>query len=356
MTEKSMLWTAAAGTGDGAATYTEAETTRLFRRLVTGGDNEGVLRDPDEEFGAAGSNELEVSGTSSPVQVEAGDAWCHGYYYWNTAQEDVAIASPVGATRIDRIVLRVDFSADTVRITLVAGTEGSGSPPSLTQNATYWDIPLAQASITTGGVITITDEREYCHFNGMITTAGLDDDAVTNDKLRNSGACSIIGRAANSAGGPADISAAANDRVLGRTSDTLSFLQITNGMLGNDIVDDTKVGNRVPQFYRRQGGNATNWVTPGTTTYTPTTVRMQAGSIEISLSAANESSELITFPTAFSQTPIVIVSLIYGGSYNLVQISASTTDATQTQIYLGTVDGSSITEDFGVLWLAIGAE
>ncbi len=29
MVQKSMLWTAAAGSGDGAATYTEAETTRV---------------------------------------------------------------------------------------------------------------------------------------------------------------------------------------------------------------------------------------------------------------------------------------------------------------------------------------
>src|SRR5690349_9955958 len=42
---------------------------------------------------------------------------------------------------------------------------------------------------------------------GTVATAGIADDAVTNAKIRNSGALSVIGRSANSSGDPADISA-----------------------------------------------------------------------------------------------------------------------------------------------------
>lgn len=52
-------------------------------------------------------------------------------------------------------------------------------------------------------------------------------DAVTDAKLRDSGACSVIGRSANSSGNPGDISAASNGTVLCRTGDALSFVAIS---------------------------------------------------------------------------------------------------------------------------------
>ena len=48
-------------------------------------------------------------------------------------------------------------------------------------------------------------------------------DAVTNAKLRNSAALSVIGRSANSAGDPADIAASADGQVLVRSGGVLSF-------------------------------------------------------------------------------------------------------------------------------------
>jgi hypothetical protein len=67
------------------------------------------------------------------------------------------------------------------------------------------------------------------------------DDSITNAKLRNSAAVSVIGRSANSTGDPADIAAGANDRVLGRTGDALSFQQITVGMLTDNTITPAKL-------------------------------------------------------------------------------------------------------------------
>jgi len=106
-------------------------------------------------------NELEVSGTVSPVSVATGRALVHGTWYEADAAVSVAIPTPAVSTRIDRIVLRKSWAAQTVRVTRIAGVEG-GSAPAITQSAgTTWDIPLAQAAITTGGVITVTDERDF---------------------------------------------------------------------------------------------------------------------------------------------------------------------------------------------------
>jgi hypothetical protein len=58
---------------------------------------------------------------------------------------------------------------------------------------------------------------------GTIATAGIADNAVTNAKLRDSGALSVIGRSANSSGDPADISTSADGDILRRSGTTLGF-------------------------------------------------------------------------------------------------------------------------------------
>jgi hypothetical protein len=75
------------------------------------------------------------------------------------------------------------------------------------------------------------------------TTWTIDNDAISNAKLRDSGACSVIGRSANSSGDPADISAAANDRLLARTSNALSFQQLTVGMIPDATITYAKIQN-----------------------------------------------------------------------------------------------------------------
>lgn len=66
--------------------------------------------------------------------------------------------------------------------------------------------------------------------------ASLVNNQVTNAILRDSAALSVIGRAANSSGDPADIVAGANDRVLRRVSDALEFGQLTAGMIPSGLL------------------------------------------------------------------------------------------------------------------------
>ena len=180
MAESSIFW-ATTGTGDGGAGgYSAAQLFDLFRGLFTGGSANAGGVAPDY------LNKLAVSGTSSPVSVATGVAVVYGIPYFNTAATTIAIPTPSTATRIDRIVLRASWSAQTVRITRIAGTEGAGSAPAMTQSAgTTWDIPLANVSITTGGVITVTDAREFLQNlgDGGVTTAKIADNAITNAKM-----------------------------------------------------------------------------------------------------------------------------------------------------------------------------
>lgn len=105
-------------------------------------------------------NNLAVTGTSSPVAVASGMALVKGKLYENTASKNLTVATPATSTRIDRVVLRLSYAAGTCTAVVLAGTEGTGLPPTLTQvDGTTWEISLAKVSITTGGVITVTSER-----------------------------------------------------------------------------------------------------------------------------------------------------------------------------------------------------
>lgn len=58
---------------------------------------------------------------------------------------------------------------------------------------------------------------------GAVPTGAIADDAVTDAKLRNSAALSVIGRSANSTGDPADIAAASDHQVLRRSGTAVGF-------------------------------------------------------------------------------------------------------------------------------------
>lgn len=58
---------------------------------------------------------------------------------------------------------------------------------------------------------------------GTVAVGDVADDAITNAKLRDSAGVSVIGRAANTTGDPADIIAAADGQFLSRAAGALSF-------------------------------------------------------------------------------------------------------------------------------------
>ena len=154
MAQQSAFWTSNA-TGDGpAAGYDQDAVRRKWHALFANGEADSGVQ-------AAYEDALIVTTTAGHYHVAAGFACVYGFMYENTAAVDFDVVSPVGATRIDRIVLQASWAAQTVRLAVLTGDEG-GAAPSLTQTAsTTWEIPLAQASVTTGGAITLTDQREY---------------------------------------------------------------------------------------------------------------------------------------------------------------------------------------------------
>lgn len=387
MAEVSFLWQTN-GTGDGTDTgYTQTQMFEWLRSFLTpSATNLGGVA-PDYQ------NKLAVSGTSSPVSVATGAALVYGIPYVNTAAVNVAIPTPSGATRIDRIVLRADYTAQTVRITRIAGTEG-GAGPSLTQSAgTTWDIPLAQVSITTAGVVTVTDQREWLSLvgDGAVTTAKLAADAVTGAKIADdtigtehyifaSVDSNAIGGFAVGTGhinpGAVNASKLASDAVetakikdanvtetklgTGAVTETkLGTGAVTTTKLGDDSVTAAKVGTQVPALVNRRGGSATDWSASGTTNYTAGNVRIECGAHFYDHPGSGTTGELITitFPVAFSQPPLVVFSIaemgLSGMEFHNVHVYDVTASAVtiRYELYI-----SSPVNDFVINWIAIGPE
>lgn len=156
MTEYSWYW-ADNAVGDGILSpYDNDEFSDIWRKLFTlDRTSQGVIEDYEDVLAVTNP-----AGTT--IRVASGAALVDGKFYENDDNDDTALVAPTVATRIDRVVLRKDWAAQTVRIAFLTGVEGGGVP-ALTQNdGVLWEIPLAQISITTVPAITITDEREFC--------------------------------------------------------------------------------------------------------------------------------------------------------------------------------------------------
>jgi len=355
MAELSGHWTTTAGgTGHQQTSYTQAQLSTAYKVIAGCAGFEGVAP------GYLNSLACTANGANT-VAVNTGGAMVDGKWYYNDANLDVNIPSAVGAgnTRIDRIVLRANWAGYEVAVTRIAGTDAaSPTPPAITQTSgTTYDILLCRVLVTTAGVVTVTDERVW---------------ALPGAQA----ALSVLGRASNSAGKVASIAAASDGYALRRSGTSLGFgqlsgLAIANDAIdsqhyaagsidtehvANDAIDDTKVGNRVPQFYRRQGGLANAWYAYGTTNYTPTTVRMQAGATRVTYTEAEVwKSVEVTFPQAFSQPPIVLATP-HGVYHHDHIVTVTTTDISASNVWLRVrVDDTGI-QQVQIHWLAIGPE
>jgi hypothetical protein len=156
MTEQSRFWN---GTTIGDAVQSPYDADTEFAGVLKALAYTNSLANQGGVFNGVGSSLLAV-GVASPVVVGTGEAIVYGTWYKSDAGVSIAVPTPSSATRIDRLVLRKSWAAQTVRLLLIAGAEG-GSEPALVQTpGVTWDIPIASISITTGGVITATDQRE----------------------------------------------------------------------------------------------------------------------------------------------------------------------------------------------------
>ncbi len=113
----------------------------------------------------------------------------------------------------------------------------------------------------------------------------------------------------------------------------------------------------------RQGGSGTDWTTAGSTNYTVSNPKIQFGCVECTIATGTEreSSDIITFPTAFTNAPIIFCTIDGSGDFNTLDetphllIAVGYPTATQVQFRAITRSGTvSADRTFKIHWQAIG--
>lgn len=185
-------------------------------------------------------------------------------------------------------------------------------------------------TLSTGRTIAMTGDVAYTSptFNGstdVTATATIQPGAVSNEKLRDSAALSVIGRSANSPGDPGDIAAGTDGHVLRRSGTALGFGQVATAGITDGAVTAAKLSGA-------QGGSAPiygcrAWVNfDGTTT--PPTVRASGNVSSVTRTATG--TYVVNFTTAMPDgNCAVCVGANAGSTYVDAVSSSSATIITQ---------------------------
>lgn len=185
MTETSRFWSSTSP-GD-AGPYSADQFAQYTRYLF--GDSANADSGPITGSGVAPDPGLTVqqrgAGANMSVDVTAGAAFVNGTFYYTDSTVNLAIGNNVsGNPRIDTVILRKDWSAQTVRLFVKQGTPaGSPVPPGLTQSSgTTWEIPLydvavanAAASITNANITPHkipANVADGIYLQGMLNNTG----------------------------------------------------------------------------------------------------------------------------------------------------------------------------------------
>lgn len=173
MTQDSRPWQGVT-TGD-AGPYSSGDWQLMYARMIgynADNDNYSILKGVDSELKVN-----PTSPTSAQIQIEAGAALVQGLWYYNDAAVNFTItANASGNSRIDLVILSVDYIAQEVRLDVITGTPAAvPAIPSVTQSVgVLWEVPIARVLVTSGFTViaasAITDMRQ---FSNMPSFAGI---------------------------------------------------------------------------------------------------------------------------------------------------------------------------------------
>lgn len=149
-------------------TTTEHQYSKLFRLPIPS----GVLGE-----GAMASLAVTANGTGMQVSVAAGQASLQGFRFLNDAPAPLTIDTAGATPRVDRVVLHLDPSANSIIPKILTGLP-DGTVPALTQtDSGVYEIPLARLAVAPGTLsITqamLTDERVVVDDTGWIVGSGV---------------------------------------------------------------------------------------------------------------------------------------------------------------------------------------
>lgn len=137
-----------------------------------------------------------------------------------------------------------------------------------------------------------------------------------------------------------------------------NFSALTNGNLKQTLLMASSASGLVPSWgdttfleIQRQGSNATVYPSGGSTNYLETGVFMQFGAIDCVGMTTSGSSKNITFPKAFTQTPLVWITF-YDATSNHFGVVGNVRSITTTGFTI--INNSAINSGSVYQWFAAG--
>lgn len=187
MAEFSLFWPTGT-TGDGTNPYTSDQVWAWLRRTANsdGYTLSGPLKTYAQELAVSVFQDM-ITGKWK-ARVSPGAAYVYGIPYENDGTVDFPIGLPGNGSRIDRVILRADWSARTVRLAVLTGEVGGGVPPLYQTAGDRWEIPLAYFTVTPTGIDpnSLVDERSFCRFATEIVDEQIAADAaIQQSKIDN---------------------------------------------------------------------------------------------------------------------------------------------------------------------------
>ncbi len=193
----------------------------LGRDTASSGSVEEITVGGGLEF--TGSGGIRRAALTGDVMAAAGAS--------NTAIVDEAVTfAKIQHIATDRLVGRdTASSGDLEQITVGGGLEFTGSGG-------------IRRSALTGAVTSGAGAANTAISDNAVQTSHIANDAITNGKLRNSAALSVIGNATNASADPADIGAGSDHQVLRRSGTAIGFGAVALNQ-GNAVTGTLPIGN-----------------------------------------------------------------------------------------------------------------
>lgn len=152
-----------------------------WRQFMRRGNISGVVRNQGSELQVFGDS------TGKQVKLKLGEVWIESHWGQNaTVDKPLTITDNTsGSARLDLVVARCDFNANTIEWDVLAGTP-SGTPvvPAVTRNSAKYELPLAVVSVSNGfSTITAGDVSDARQWGGPPVATVTDDFNQWGDRI-----------------------------------------------------------------------------------------------------------------------------------------------------------------------------